>query len=266
MSLNMWRTQHGGSLFAIVDVALDRSVAARFYTLSEGEAYPLFAGTPFADQAALGPWLLSDPSSEFVAAYPTLSGFYLVSEQPIAVVRHHWQSLIQVIREGEAVWFRFSDPRIFLPIFSVMTPDEQDAVLGPCTGLWINGTGFARNPAARFHPSLKTPWFPLRSHHLAALYDENRHAYILRRRLWQTMTKVMEQHPDPAGAILPVLRQANADKLQEDVLDGVVAGALAVQAGFPLESIRVPLMLTETEWVQVSHWLAQHDNKLTGVN
>ncbi|MEE3649180.1 MULTISPECIES: DUF4123 domain-containing protein [unclassified Brenneria] len=265
MSLNAWRMQHSGTLFAIVDGAVDRSVAGRFYTLSEGEAYPLFAGTPFADQAALGPWLLSNPSPAFVADYPTLSGFYLMSEQSIEIVRRHWQSLIQVINEGIAVWFRFSDPRIFLPIFSAMTPKERDTVLGPCAGLWINGSGFARSPDTRFRPSLQTPWFPIHSHHLAALYDESRHAYILRRRLWQTMTTMMERHPDPAGAILPVLRQANTERLQEDVLDGVVAGALTLQAGFPLESIRAPLMLNEAEWAQVSHWLAQHD-KLTGVN
>ncbi|POE16312.1 type III secretion protein, partial [Pectobacterium odoriferum] len=67
MNLNTWRAQHRGSLFAIVDGAADPSAVARFYELSEGEASPLFAGTPFSDQAALGPWLLLNPSLEFVA-------------------------------------------------------------------------------------------------------------------------------------------------------------------------------------------------------
>ncbi|MEQ9911648.1 DUF4123 domain-containing protein [Pectobacterium polaris] len=265
MNLNTWRAQHRGSLFAIVDGAADCSAVARFYELSEGEASPLFAGTAFDEQAALGSWLLSNPSPAFVANSPTLSGFYLVSEQPTDVVRRHWQSLIQVIREGESVWFRFSEPQIFLPMLCAMSPAEQDAVLGPCTGLWINDTGFTRNPNTPFHPALKTPWFHIRSPHLAALYDEDRHAYILRRRLWQVMTSMMERHPDPAGTILPVLRQANVEKIQEDVLDGVVAGALALQAGLPLESIRAPLMLTEAEFAQVNHWMVQHD-ELTGVN
>ncbi|MCW2485667.1 DUF4123 domain-containing protein [Candidatus Symbiopectobacterium sp. NZEC127] len=265
MKVSEWQTQHSGNLFAIVDGAADRSAVARFYELSDGEAFPLFAGTAFGDQAALGPWLLSAPSPEFVSGSPDLSGFYLMSEQSLEVVRRHWQSLIEVIREGEAVIFRFADPRIFLPILLAMTPNEQDAILGPCSGLWIAGQAFTRNAAPLSHPPLKAPWFAIHSRHLAALYDENRHAYILRRRFWQVMTTTMERHPDPASTILPVLRQANADKLQDDVLDGVVAGTLTVQAGLPLESIRAPLMLTDSELAQIRHWMAQHA-ELMGVN
>ncbi|MEH0833597.1 DUF4123 domain-containing protein [Pectobacterium cacticida] len=265
MSLTTWLTQHSGARFAIVDGAGDRAAVARFYKLSQGEAFPLFAGTPFDAQAALGPWLLSNPSSAFMADSPDLSGFYLVSEHALDVVLHHWQSLILAIREGEAVWLRFSEPRIFLPMFCAMSPEEQDAVMGPCSGIWISGNGFTRHPDTPFHPPLTHPWFHIRSHHLAALYDENRHAYILRRRLWQSMTNMMTRHPDPAGSILPVLRQANTERLQEDVLDGVVAGALTLQVGLPLESIRAPLMLTEAEFAQVNHWMAQH-SALIGVN
>ncbi|MEI7074609.1 DUF4123 domain-containing protein, partial [Pectobacterium versatile] len=61
------------------------------------------------------------------------------------------------------------------------------------------------------------------------------------------------------------LRQANAEGIQGDVLDGVVAGALTLQVGLPLESIRAPLMLTEAEFAQVNHWMVQH-NALIGVN
>ncbi|OSN01344.1 type III secretion protein [Lonsdalea britannica] len=265
MNLNTWLTKHQGRLFAIVDGAADRSVVARFYELSQGESSPLFAGTAFSDQAALGPWLLSNPSPAFVEASPELSGFYWVSEQPIDVVRRHWQSLIQVIREGEAVWFRFSEPQIFLPMFNAMSTEERDAIMGPCAGMWINGTEFTRTPGVPFHPALASPWFHIQPRHLAPLYDENRHAYILRRRLWQVMTSMMERHPDPADTILSILRQANAEKLEGDVLDGVVAGALTLQTGLPLESIRVPLMLTDAEWAQVNHWMAQH-NELIGVH
>lgn len=265
MTVSEWHAQQSGNLYAIVDGAAERSAVARFYELSEGEASPLFAGTAFSDQAELGPWLLSAPSREFMSASPDMSGFYVISKQPKEVVRRHWQSVIEVIRDGEAVLFRFADPRLFLPILNAMTPDEQDAILGPCTGLWINGCVFTRNPASPIPLGLKAPWFVIHSHHLAALYDEERHAYILRRHLWQRMTTMMERHPDPASSILPVLRQANADQLQGDVLDGVVAGTLTLQAGLPLDSIRVPLMLTESELAQIRHWMAQHA-ELTGVN
>ncbi|QZN96913.1 DUF4123 domain-containing protein [Symbiopectobacterium purcellii] len=265
MKVSEWQTQQSGHLLAIVDGAADPTAVTRFYALSDGEAFPLFAGTAFGDQAALGPWLLSAPSPEFVSGSPASSGFYLVSDQPLAVIRRHWQSLIEVIRDGEAVIFRFADPRIFLPILLAMTANERDAILGPCSGLWIDGHAFTRNAALPSSVPLKAPWFAIHSHHLAALYDENRHAYILRRRFWQVMTTMMERHPDPASTIFPVLRQANIDKLQDDVLDGVVAGTLTVQTGLPLESIRTPLMLTEAELAQIRHWMAQHA-ELTGVN
>lgn len=264
MSLDTWLTPQRGTLFAIVDGAADASVVARFYALSRGEAAPLFAGTPFADQAAIGPWLLANPSAAFIAEQQCLTGFYMMSEQPLAVVRRHWQSLIQAVREGEALWFRYAEPRVFLPVLNTMTPEERDAVLGPCHELWIDGSAFSRTPDAPFIPAEQTPWLHLRPHHLAALYDEDRHAYILRRRLWQIMTKMMERHPDPAAAIMPVLRQANADGLTDDVREGVVAGTLTLQAGLPLEIIRQPLMLTDTEYAQVNHWLVQHQT-LTGV-
>ena len=78
------------------------------------------------------------------------------------------------------------------------------------------------------------------------------------------MTAMME-HPDPAGTILTTLKQANQDGLQEDVRDGVVAGALALQANLVLEELRGPLMLTDDELVQVANWLNKH-HELTGVS
>ncbi|MCH7370459.1 MULTISPECIES: DUF4123 domain-containing protein [Aeromonas] len=263
MDFYEWRAKHQGTLFVIVDGGADSTLIQRFYELGSGEACPLFAGTPFAEQSALGPWLLQEPSAEFVTLYPTLSGFYLISDQPAEEVRRHWRSLIEVIHEGEAVWFRFSDHRIFLPMLTTMTLDELDAVLGPCAGLWANNDGFSRTQGAEFHPPRQTPWFHIRPHHLTALYDESRHAYILRRRLWQAMTAMMERHPNPEDVILPLLKRANQAGLQDDIRDGVVAGALTLQVGLPLDSIQVPLVLTEDELAQIENWLNKH-NDLTG--
>lgn len=266
MTLSDWLAgEQAGETYAVIDGAQAESAVADFYTYDGENANPLFAGTAFDELSALGPWLLPAPSTEFMMANPALSGFYLISDQSVELIRRHWQSLIEAIREGEAVWLRFSDPRVFLPMLSAMTPDERDSVLGPCSGLWIHGKAFSRTPHARFQPALQTPWFHIRSHHLVGLYDENRHAYILRRRLWQTMTAMMERHPDPAGTILTTLKQANQDGLQEDVRDGVVAGALALQANLALEEIRGPLMLTDDELVQVANWLNKH-HELTGVS
>ena len=266
MMLSEWiESQLSGKRYIVMDGGLAPAAVADFYSSDGENAIPLFAGTTFEDQLESGPWLLPDPPAAFVAAHPSPAGFGLICDQPIEIVQRHWQSLIEAVREGEAVWFRFSDPHILLPMLSAMTPDELDSVLGPCSGLWVDEKAFVRTPEAKFQPALQTPWFHIRAHHLAALYDENRHAYILRRRFWQTMTAMMELHPDPKDAILPVLKAANQACLQDDVLDGVVAGALTLQVGLPLDSIRAPLMLTDDEMSQVANWLRKYQVK-TGVS
>lgn len=263
MRFHEWRSQLHGQLFAVIDAALDQTLVARFYETGGEDAYPLFAGTAFADQAEQGPWLLPFPSSDFIDSDPQLCGFYVVSNASSETVRKHWQSLIEVAREGEVMWFRYADNRIFSKMLGAMSQRDLDDILGPCAGLWVNESGWRRSDGADFIPRY-APWFRIQPHHLAPLYDENRHAYILRRRLWQTMTAMMERHPDPEGTILPVLKQANQDGLQEDVRDGVVAGALALQAKTPLEEIRAPLMLADDELAQVVNWLNKR-NELTGV-
>lgn len=266
MMLSEWlESSLSGKRYVVMDGAQAPTSVADFYSSDGENAIPLFAGTTFEEQLESGPWLLPDPPAAFVAVHPSPAGFGLICDQPIEIVQRHWQSLIEAVREGEAVWFRFSDPRVLLPMLNSMTPDELDSVLGPCSGLWIDGKVFARTPDAKFQPASQNPWFHIRAHHLAALYDENRHAYILRRRFWQTMTGMMELHPDPKDAILPVLKAANLACLQDDVLDGVVAGALTLQVGLPLDSIRAPLMLTDDEMSQVANWLHKYQAK-TGVS
>lgn len=266
MTLSEWfESGLPGKRYVVMDGALAPTAVSDFYSSDGENAIPLFAGTPFEEQLESGPWLLPNPSAGFVATHPSPTGFGLSCDQPIEMVQRHWQSLIEAVREGEAVWFRFSDPRVLLPMLNTMTPDELDSVLGPCTGLWIDGKVFVRTREAKFQPASQSPWFHIRAHHLTALYDENRHAYILRRHFWQTMTGMMELHPDPKDAILPVLKAANLACLQDDVLDGVVAGALTLQVGLPLDSIRAPLMLTDDEMSQVANWLHKYQVK-TGVS
>jgi hypothetical protein len=264
MKVMAWQAEQEGTLYALIDGGLGRELVPGFYQLGGLDAFPLFAGTTFGEQAQQGPWLLPSPPQAFIDAYPQLAGFYLLSSAPGETVRHHWQSLIEAVREGEAVWFRYSDKRIFQPMLKAMSQDELDALLGPCHGLMLDGETWQRSERASFTPQ-PGPWFPIRPHHLATLYDENRHAYILRRRLWQTMTAMMERHSNPAASILPILQQANRDALDEEIRDGVVAGALTLQAGLPLTRIQTPLMLSDAELAQVSNWLHKHD-ALTGVH
>ena len=263
MNLSQWQAECPGRLYAIIDAALAPSAIGRFYETGGEDAFPLFAGTAFAEQAPQGPWLLPFPSTAFIDTYPQLCGFYIISEAPVERVRNHWQSLIEVAYEGEVMWLRFADQRVFPNMLGTMSQSELDEVLGPCAGLWANGETWFRSHDAEFTPR-QAPWFRIHPHHLAALYDESRHAYILHRRLWQTMPAMMERHSDPAAAIPPILQQANLDGLDGAVRDGVVAGGLTRQADMPMAAIRTPMLLTPNELAQVASWLDKN-NELIGV-
>ncbi|MBS2784321.1 DUF4123 domain-containing protein [Aeromonas salmonicida] len=257
MTFQEWRNQQPGQLFAIVDAALDTTAVASFCAMGGEHAYPLFAGTAFADQAEQGPWLLPSPSSEFIAAHPQLGGFYVISSASVDVAQQHWQSLIEVAFEGEVMWLRYADNRVFPKMLGTMSQQELDEVLGPCTSLWANDSAWLRTPEVEFTPR-QAPWFRIQPHHLAPLYDESRHAYILSRHFWQRMEEMMARHPNPEAAIATVLHHANQSGLEGDVLDGVVAGALTLQADMALDAIRVPLMLTNDELAQVNNWLHKY--------
>lgn len=264
MTFQEWLSQYPGQLFAIVDAALDTSAVADYCNLGGANAIPLFAGTAFAEQSEQGPWLLPDPAPEFIAAHPQLGGVYVTSDAAIDVVQQHWQSLIAVAYEGEVMWLRYADNRVFPKMLATMSPQELDDVLGPCSSLWATDSVWQRSPGAEFTPR-QAPWFRIQPYHLTPLYDESRHAYILSRHFWQRMEDMMARHPNPEAAITTALKQANQAGLAGDVLDGVVAGALTLQASMTLDAIRAPLMLTDDEMAQVNNWLNKHPDLIGAV-
>lgn len=166
MTFQEWRSQHPGQLFAIVDAALDTTAVADYCNQGGANAIPLFAGTPFADQAEQGPWLLPNPTPEFIAAHPQLGGVYVTSDAAIDVVQQHWQTLIEVAFEGEVMWLRYADNRVFPKMLAAMSQQELDDVLGPCSSLWANDSAWQRTPDTEFTPR-QAPWFRIQPHHLS---------------------------------------------------------------------------------------------------
>jgi hypothetical protein len=262
MALQQWHDN--GQLYAVIDAAAAPSLVAHFYELGGSDAFPLFAGTDFAAQAERGPWLLPHPPLAFVEAHPTLSGFYCQSAVSKQTMQRHWQSLNNAIHDGESLWFRYADHRILLPMLTAMTPGERDALLGPCQQLMIEGLFVTQSEEFVWAPATDSPWFHIHDHHLVDLYNEVSHASILHSHFWQRMEAVMIAHPDPQPVILRTLQQANKEGLLADVREGVTAGAVALQAGFTLDSIRAPMLLTDDELFQVINWLDKHPD-LTGV-
>lgn len=257
MTFQEWRSQYPGQLFAIVDAALDTTVVADYCNQGGTNAIPLFAGTAFADQAEQGPWLLPNPAPEFIAAHPQMGGVYVTSDAAIDVVLQHWQSLIEVVFEGEVMWLRYADNRVFPKMLTTMSQQELDDVLGPCLSMWSNHKAWQRTPDADFIPR-QAPWFRIHARHLQAVYNEDLHVYVLRRRLWRSIGSVMARCNEPDNAIRQLLVKAKKDGLHEDILNGVIAGGVVLQVGLHLREIQTPLMLTENEFSQVEQWLMKY--------
>ena len=193
MTFQEWRSQHPGQLFAIVDAALDTTAVADYCNQGGSNAIPLFAGTAFVDLAEQGPWLLPNPTTEFIAAHQQLGGVYIESDTSVEVIQRHWQSLIEVAFEGEVMWLRYADNRVFPKMLATMSQQELDDVLGPSSSLWANDSAWQRTPDTEFTPR-QAPWFRIQPHHLTPLYDESRHAYILSRHFWQWMENLNRLH------------------------------------------------------------------------
>lgn len=70
-------------------------------------------------------------------------------------MQRHWQSLNSAIHDGEAVWFRYADHRILLPMLTAMTPGERDALLGPCEQLMIEGQCVTQSQDFIWVPAVK---------------------------------------------------------------------------------------------------------------
>ncbi|MFE8730719.1 DUF4123 domain-containing protein, partial [Aeromonas hydrophila] len=75
---------------------------------------------------------------EFIAAHPHLGGVYVTSDASADTIQQHWQSLIEVAFEGEVMWLRYADNRVFPKMLATMSQQELDDVMGPCLSLWAN--------------------------------------------------------------------------------------------------------------------------------
>ena len=84
-------------------------------------------GDPFAR------WLLRD-------GWRDNWGIFLVSKAPLDELLRHFRRYVMVRNEqGQSVYFRFYDPRVFRPYMPTCSPEEAEMIFGPVERFYVEG-------------------------------------------------------------------------------------------------------------------------------
>ncbi len=126
-------------LYALLDAARDPAVLPCLR--ASGEPFEsLYAGRRGRQLAEVAPYLtLVSAGSPILEAMARAGwgrswGFFLVAPAPLAEVRRHLRRFLTVEdEEGEALTFRFYDPRVLRPFLAAATDGERRAFFGPIT-------------------------------------------------------------------------------------------------------------------------------------
>ncbi len=165
-------------VYAIIDPLADNKPLQYWYLRAEStDAWPLYAGTEFADDILNGPWLLLlNQLPDWEAwwqeqeAAGQATGLLLASAtEPEKLVRH-WQSLLTAGLDGEEVLFRYYDPRILASMLYTFTQEETRRFLGPTNELllWHHDDWLIASPYPE--PDLtehSEPWWRMQELHFS---------------------------------------------------------------------------------------------------
>ncbi len=137
-----------GELFAVVD-ACDRPDVPPAAWERGARACSLYAGTPDAELWAVAPYLFAADAELLAWIGETRAtdawGIWVVAECGLeALARHLRTRLVVPGPDGEALHFRFYDPRVLPPHVDGCTDDELHALFGPARALGAPDEGGAR--------------------------------------------------------------------------------------------------------------------------
>lgn len=223
-------------IYAIIDPLADNKPLQYLYQHTDKtDAWPLYAGTEFADDVLSGPWLLPLAQlpgwqewwqAQEQAAYAT--GILLASEHPLEKLVLHWQSLLIAGLDGEEVMFRYYDPRVLGPMLYTFTEEETRRFLGPTNELLLRHHDDWLMAAPYPEPDLTEhaePWWRMKDEHFAGQPGKDeRLTDSLDDYLWQHANTLMQQwyqeNDDLRTAItsfIPAMHQANIPELYQPV-------------------------------------------------
>ncbi len=165
-------------VYAIIDPLADNKPLQYWYQQAEQtDAWPLYAGTEFANDILSGPWLLPlSQLSGWQEWWPEqesagqATGILLAAGHPPEKLVKHWQSLLTAGLDGEEVLFRFYDPCVLGPMLSTFTEEETCRFLGPANELlvWYDNDWLVVSPYPEPDLTEHTePWWRMSDVHFA---------------------------------------------------------------------------------------------------
>ncbi len=140
-------SQLSDPLFAILDAARDPMILPLLMQ-SDHVYQSLYEGTKGEALCAVAPYLLHLPSgSTFLETlidqgWGNSWGIYLTCDQSFKDVRKHFRRLLMVkIFDGQKVYFRFYDPRVFRLYVPSCLPNEAQFLFGPVLSFLLEDKG-----------------------------------------------------------------------------------------------------------------------------
>jgi len=147
MNIEQWQCLPGES-WLVVNPLVVSNMVAEWYNIMPHECLrqSLFLGTKLDSLGDHAPQLCQDPNGQWLSylltQWPDAPwGLALRSAVPMYELTHHLQSFIKVYDpDGEAVMWRYYDPRILAPTLQAFTPQERQTFLSPFYHLATPGT------------------------------------------------------------------------------------------------------------------------------
>ncbi|MDE1465483.1 DUF4123 domain-containing protein [Spartinivicinus poritis] len=197
------------AIYILFDPAASESLPGELFLKEEQPDYHLlFMETEFSKLVDASPYLVNVSfESSFLewcieqaeAANNHLFPIIYLSSHSIENQLTHWRSLLKVnTPEGEAMLFRFADPRILFTYLGASKPEQQQLLLGPVEALYIQAeanTWFNLNNVAgadfQLNPELTMPWLKLTNQQIEAFEIQAQLNLS-----WQIVQHLKEQHMD----------------------------------------------------------------------
>ncbi|EMP4394210.1 DUF4123 domain-containing protein [Vibrio fluvialis] len=218
---------------------------------------PIFHGDMFANAMPLSPWLVPVDESLAAVSKDTLQqGLFFTSSADLQDLTDHLRSLLTAGLDGEEVVFRFYDPKVLLPMLTVMDESDLNALFGNikeltafCTETdqlqtWSSTrvTPFELQPA---------PWWRMKEAHLKPLYSTQTHTVILEKRFWEVLPESMEALDQPVEIIKQTLVQAQSQGFNPEQGELAVLNMLVQRTPVSMEEVCLAFHLSNPEQEQL---------------
>lgn len=144
----LWRTEEGETpfqLYVILDAARDNRIYPKLAD-SDVDCVPLHRGEKAKELATVGPYLVKLERDHLFTAWLFNNGWgkswgiLLESPAELNELKRHFQTFLTVNdEEGNPLYFRYYDPRVFRVYLPTCNESELEILFGPVNRYFVEG-------------------------------------------------------------------------------------------------------------------------------